>query len=137
VGGDINLYRYVQNNPVNRIDPYGLVDKGFLENAGIEFVIGQKLKESIPSAPAKLRSQASRALREEITDEELRFLQHPQATEAEKEQVTETAIKRALSNPKNEKVKKEIDPHLPPQFKSSSQVGGEACPLTNGGQGDT
>ncbi|MBK8276652.1 MAG: RHS repeat-associated core domain-containing protein, partial [Nitrospira sp.] len=27
VGGDINLLRYVRNNPVNLLDPFGLVDK--------------------------------------------------------------------------------------------------------------
>ena len=27
MGGDINLFRYVRNNPVNLFDPFGLVDK--------------------------------------------------------------------------------------------------------------
>jgi len=29
-GGDVNLYRYVQNNPVNFIDPFGLMHQGFI-----------------------------------------------------------------------------------------------------------
>jgi hypothetical protein len=38
-GGDVNLYRYVQNNPVLRIDPTGKIDP--LTGVGISWVIAQ------------------------------------------------------------------------------------------------
>lgn len=28
-GGDVNLFGYVKNNAVNKIDPFGLIDLGF------------------------------------------------------------------------------------------------------------
>jgi RHS repeat-associated protein len=34
-GGDVNLYRYIQNSPVNQIDPLGLWGLGFYAGGGI------------------------------------------------------------------------------------------------------
>ncbi|MHC4268584.1 MAG: RHS repeat-associated core domain-containing protein [Planctomycetota bacterium] len=38
-GGDVNLYGYVQNNPVNGVDPSGLDPLGFI-SAGINATTG-------------------------------------------------------------------------------------------------
>lgn len=54
-GGDVNLYRYVGNNPVNLTDPYGLRSKSFFEDLGA-------FKEQAPALKAKFDAvEAARA----------------------------------------------------------------------------
>jgi hypothetical protein len=39
-GGDLNLYGYVQNDPISRIDPSGLVDIGMAITGGLSTLEG-------------------------------------------------------------------------------------------------
>ena len=128
-----NLYSYARNMPLTQIDPYGLLDQGPIKNKAIEFLIGQKLKKSLPGVPDQLRGKVAETLRKEMKDSELKFLNRPEATRAEKEQITEGLIKRAIQDPENQDLRNQVNPYLPAELKKSSGENGEACIVNHGG----
>ena len=73
-GGDVNLYGYVLNNPVNWVDPFGKFNIPFV-NGKVEKRIKKQIDTAAPGKfTAKEKNKIARELRKEMTLEELNQL---------------------------------------------------------------
>ena len=59
-GGDVDLYAYVQNNPINSADPYGLAPRLPLSYAIPLGILSQLLKYDPTGAPCTSKSDVKK-----------------------------------------------------------------------------
>ena len=62
-GGDFNLFRYTQNNPINLVDPFGLEMKPFPLPPFADQIAGQAAGSIVNSFTKNLEGSARRVLK--------------------------------------------------------------------------
>lgn len=98
-----NPYAYVANNPVNRFDPFGLINIPVV-NGKVERALLASAKEN----GFALSKDGAKQLREEMAVAEMNRLNDEKASKDAKLDVLEEIAKRVLKRNKDPKVNKEL-----------------------------
>ncbi len=106
-GEDPNLYAYVGNDPVNNADPSGLY------NCKIPFCNGKiekALRQEAEKNGVDLSKKGSKAIREEMTEQEFKKLRDEKTNDEEKLEILKEIAERIQDDPNvDEKIKEELE----------------------------